>query len=450
MKVKKYLLFFLVIALLFGSLCQAIPLEQDTVTLPIQNEELVEFTLPNGLTVLMKPINNEDNEIVVRMAAKHGHSSFSAEKRVAARISTEVVWGSGVGFQNVDQIAWDLYQHCLDFYLTVDPARRSIEAEGSPEAAETLFKYFNLLFTQPRFEQAALDDVIRRYSKAGDERCYDEDSCFEKKYLLLNTNNYPSFKCLKKEYVEAVLLSDVEEAYRALFSDPSEFVCLVSGNFDPAKIKGIIEKYLGAIPVKQVKKDWKLEEPLLFPKGISVKYIKQRNRTESMTRITFPLQQEISERNFPQLELTVQSMEEKFRREFKERLGSTQGIDVAYEFPLYPMADLGWVVVQFRAQESDTPKLIGIILDNLKEIQRKGIEERDITKARFQKKRANEFWARDRDYWNVVLTNYYFWGWGLSSLISSFDEEAVQNGDVSRGVKEFISLDSYTVITGRR
>ncbi len=98
------------------------------------------------------------------------------------------------------------------------------------------------------------------------------------------------------------------------------------------------------------------------------------------------------------IEITSQVIETRLRRRFREVLGSTQGIDVAYELPYYPHRNPAWLTIQFRCSNPQAEKITNLILTDLSTLGDKGPLQEEVEKVRSLHACNDEFWLQHKRY----------------------------------------------------
>lgn len=143
-----------------------------------------------------------------------------------------------------------------------------------------------------------------------------------------------------------------------------------------------------------------------------------------------------------------QIIEGRLRNEITNKMNLSYGVDVSYEFPVYPFLDNPWISIRFRCEEKTICSLKEIVLVELRRLQAKGATSEELMMIKKLEKGSQEFWLKDDFYWVTMLTNYYLWGWNPEKI----DQQNTAIYDFSLAalnglLKQAISLSNYSVIT---
>ena len=391
-----------------------------------------EFALKNGLKVAFEK-NLGDDEISILMIAKGGYGQVPVQDQVAARVASEVVWEAGFGDMNSDQTSNYLYVNSADLVIDTYPFYRKVEATAYMENLENVFGIIKNIFTKPRLND--LDGALTSLLKGYDPSVSDVEETFEDRIKSINTRDFPPFRPLTKAEVEKVDLKKVEDFYKMAFSNPSEFVIVIVGDFDEASTKDILEKTIGSIPAKPSAFKPLAKWPL-FPEGITRKTINKISRGEPSSRITFPLNFTFNEENLYQLEYVSEVIEAHMRDKLKNLITV---IDVGYELPFYPYSNAVWLSIQLQDKNDELCKAV---LEQLKGMLKKGPDEQDLRRAFEQMEHSNDYWKHDNAYLASRDSNSLLWGWPIKDRKTTPLSASV----VKNNLNSWINLENYSKI----
>lgn len=392
----------------------------------------VEFKLKNGLQVAFEK-NYGDDEISILMVAKGGYGQVPVQDQVAARVASEVVWEAGFGDMNSDQISNYLYENSADLVIDSYPFYRKIEAIAYEESLENVFEVIKNIFSKPRLGE--LSGALASLLKGYDPAVSNVEETFEDRIKLINTRDFPPFRPLTKTDLANVDLKKVEDFYKKAFSNPSEFVLVIVGDFDENKTKEILEKTVGSIAAKPSAFKPLAKWPA-FPEGITKKTISKVSRGESSSRITFPLNFIFNEENLYQLEYISEVIEAHMRDKLKD---SITVIDVGYELPFYPYYNAVWLSIQLQDKND---LLCKKVIEELRNMLKNGPDEQDLRRAYDQMTQSNEYWKLDNAYLASRDSNSLMWGWPIKERKTT----PLSASLVKNNLNSWINLENYSKI----
>lgn len=407
-----------------------------------------EVTLANGMKVVLKKTTFDKDEIYIRVSAPKGYVYLAENLRPAAKNLHEILWESGIGSRTGDQLSVDLFEKGLELSFEIGPAERYIEGEGRSDASNVLLQLIHDLFLVTHIDPKQLSLVKDRLKESVERRACDVSCQFDAFFYRVNTLGYRPLEQIPVSAIDLITVENFQKVLMGAFQDPSEFVAVIVGDFETDAMLGLVEKTLGAIPVTKRPNIW-TEPPILsFPKGTETNTLPQNVTHETLTRISFPINEPINETNIRVLDLLTETIEVRLREELMERYRNLYSLDVSYEFPLYPFMDRPWITIQYRSDKGNTQVLTQLILDQLKELKTKGISDDDLAAAEVLKNQSDDYWNSDNQFWLATLSQYYMMGWDKERIVKNYSENKVEKEQVVNALRTYFPIDNYTIVTG--
>jgi zinc protease len=425
-----------------------LPLTAVETATPLQQLNITELTLKNGLKVCLK-VMPESEEIQLQLFALGGAAAFPESDLAAVLLAPDIALESGLGDFTHEAIAKEMSEYGTDFSVQIQPYQRIIEGSCYPDGLPSLLKWISLTFTAPRFTEIGLSKVLEQTRDSIQNRQQDCDALFDQFYQTINTQhtNIPEFPTLKE--LDQIKLPVAQAHFNRCFSDPSQFMCVIVGEFDLEKMKEQLKQTLETIPASPK------QQPLVdrdlgnnFPPGITTKVFRCGHDDESLTRITFPLTLHDEEQILDQLEFVCQVIETRLRDSIRAQRGTTHAIDVGYEFPLYPHLSSKWLTLQFRSTADEVKLLVKLTRAELEKLRREGPLESEIKAVDLLLQRTDEFWATENSYWVAMISNYLKWGWSLDHLHRS--RAAMSKELVQQFLQDSFAINNFSVIIRSR
>lgn len=410
---------------------------------------LTQLILKNGMTVWLKPTNFESDEVFIKLSALGGFAYLDPSERPSGELAAQIAWESGLGDLTTDQLSVLLYEHSLDLITKIQPFSRLIEGNSGKQGLSSLLKCVNMIFTQHKLTEAGLKEALINARKILSKIDSDSDQIYENAFLQVNTQNPPFLKPLSVKDLENVNLKKAESFFDHCFSDPAPFVCIIVGSFELAEAKNLVNKYLSTIPKKTTDQIFQEKFTTVFPPGVTHKIIHLAGRPDCLTRITFPLQPVLNEKNIPSMEFMCQVIEARLRSVIILEMEFSHGVDVSYEFPLYPLLDNPWISIRFRSDKLDVSRIKHLILKELASLQEDGALVQEMLDIKRLESGSEEFWLRDNFYWVSMLSNYYLWNWSPEQILRAEREtQHLTLTTINHMLKTYFLLSNYSVITG--
>jgi predicted Zn-dependent peptidase len=409
--------------------------------------DAIQLKLGNGMTFCLRSSDDSD-EVFLKMSALGGYGSLSYKNFFSGKLADRIALESGIGEMTSDQLSVFLYKNSLEFVLEITPFSRMMEGEGQEESIEAFLQIVNDIFTRPRFTEKGFEEAISITKGIINKQSNDSDRAYEAAFLRVNTQNYRLLRPLTVADLSKVNFEKARTFFKRSFSDPSDFFCVITGNFDVEKAIKLAEKYIAPIPKPAEGSGLKKPFSVPFPPGITETTIKLPTQPSCLTHVTFPLQIPVTEQNINEIAFMCQVIEGRLRNEITHKMDLSYGVDVAYEFPVYPFLENPWISIRYRCEEDIIGRLKEIVLTELRRLQVKGATAAELATIKKFEKGSQEFWLKDDFYWVSMLSNYYLWGWNPEKIDQQ--NTGIYNlslEELNALLKKAINLNNYSVIT---
>ncbi len=406
-----------------------------------------EYVLSNGMKIILKPTDFEPHEVLVRIMALGGFSCLPAEKLASGRLASAIAWESGAEERTLDQLSVTLYEYSMEFEAKIDAFSRLLEGMANEETLLVLLKIMQSYFTHQHFTYKAFQTVVKQYKEGLIKNSALRDNRYEETFKSINTQNYAYLAPLTKEAIDKANFEIAKEFFYRSFRDPSQFVCVIVGDFDSEKTIEKINNTLGTIPKCQTAESFIPCSLPHFPQRITTKLVPFEGRSDSLARITFPLNSSLDPQKLQTFQTAIQVLEHRLRNSFREKTKSAMGINVCYEFPVYPLAHEGWLVIQYRCSLDRVFSFQKMILTEFKNLCEKGPLQEELDKVLANRKREDGFWLNENSFWAVTLTYDYLRGWGKEGTIKSYYIEChPSTEEIKNIIKDKLNLNNYSII----
>lgn len=413
----------------------------------LENIQVTELILKNGIHIYLRPSENEEQEVMLQIAAAGGYTSFPIEQQASARLVADVVWESGFGSLSSDQLSALLYNYSIELDIAVKPFYQTILGECSTESLPMLIKLISDFLARPQFHKSGLDAALKMMGEVIEHSSFDKTQKYENAFFLLNTKSPIKNAPLTKENINTLNLKQMPEVFEKLFH-PQDFCCVITGDFDIDLVKPYLAKFFGDIPEKSKHLKFTIPFQPQFPSQPESQIISLKNGSDSLTRITFPIAKPIDSSNIYKLEMVCQTIEAHLRSIMQRRLKSSYGVDVAYEFPFYPSFIFPWITVQYRSDFAQAEDLAKIIISEVQHLKNKGPSIADLQVAELSQKANDEFWYHDDEYWLSFLTNAYLMDLKPSTIFDlQKKEKAISLEKMNELLSTLIDATRYTQLT---
>lgn len=207
-----------------------------------------QLKLSNGMTFCLKSTDSDSDEVFFKMSALGGYGSMNPRNFFSGKLADRIALESGMGTMTSDQFSVFLYDHALEFVVDISPFSRTLEGEGQEKSIEAFFQCVNMVFTEPKLTEKGFEEAISLTKNTISKSSNDSDRAYEAAFLRVNTQNSRFLRPLTLEDLSKVNFEKAKAFYHRSFSNPADFFCVITGNFDEEKVIKLIEKYIVPLP----------------------------------------------------------------------------------------------------------------------------------------------------------------------------------------------------------
>jgi zinc protease len=408
-----------------------------------EQDKIHQFTLKNGMKVILKKTKFDTNEILLRMTAKGGYASLPSSVRVNGRLAANIAVESG--FQDISSDKF--YAEDIDLAFEVFAYCRNFDGVSSSEKIDVLLKYIQKIFTQHRLTEDGLTKVLKETKHHLQKDVADHDVLFQNVFLATNTQNFSHLQPLTLRELEAIDLVSCQEIFNSYVANPADFTLVIVGDFDLKTLVPLIESSLGTITKKQSLFNFYIAPEPMFPKKHLEHPISAFGEHNSFARITFPFNKSLDKQSLKAIKLTAYLIQMRISEKLKDVFRKDFGVDIFHEIPIYPQLSLHWLVIQFRSHVSLVSDIQACIVDTLQSMYKKGISPQELIEVKRQFQQQDEFWLRDNEFWVSMLSDYSLWGWEIAPTSGTYCEIAsVTLEEVRQIMESSIHNTNFTFI----
>ena len=391
-----------------------------------------EWTLSNGVRVILKPTDFKQDEILMTAYSPGGLSMIdNVADLPSAAFSTDIIEYTGLAdYSNID----------LQKLLTGKQAGVSAYIKGYEEGLnghssvadfETLMQLTYLYFTAPRKDDEAFDALMNMLRTSLANRDANPMAAFSDSVNLNMSSHSPRTVIADLATIEKVDLDKALALYKQRFALPADFTFIFTGNIDPQDeaTRAAIATYLGGLKGSKKTEEF-IDWGTRTPKGEVDNYF--RRSMEVKKASNFILYTADIPYNLPNsmlLGAAADVLDMRYLESIREQEGGSYGVGVAGRIADTPV-EYAMLLMQFDTDPDKQEKLMGIIHAEVDKIVAEGPRADDLDKVKknYLKQHAEDL--EQNDWWQRALVSYYRDGidrvTGYEEAVNAITAEAVQ------------------------
>lgn len=365
-----------------------------------------EWTLKNGVRIIVKPTKFKADEVFVNLNSKVGISSVTDSEYITAEYLSNIMEMLGIGEFSSSDLKKQMAGIDADVSIDTDRFSSSVVGSGSPKDMESILQLVYLTFTSPRFDEKDFTTAINQYRSYAENLDKDPSTLLDKEIAKALYSSSPRHLPFSKDVLDKIDFKVLPSVYSKLFGSISGFTVTIVGNVDCEKIKPLVEKYIGSIPAKKSKLK-QVDDKADFAKGVVTADFKAQMKQPkvSLARI-YTGDIDYILKNILAVNFLQQILRVRYTASIREEKGGTYGVSVRAQTTADPRGQYK-ISISFDTNEQMADELSEIVVDEIRAIAANGPKEQDVEKIRsFMLKQWKNSLQFNRQ-WTQIIRAYY-------------------------------------------
>jgi len=402
---------------------------------------VTEWTLSNGIKVVLKPTDFKNDQIAFSSFGKGGTSVADANDYQSADFS-EIIQQSGVGDFNPSQLNKLLAGNTGRAGSYIDELYQGFSGSSSPKDIETAFKMVYAYAANPRKDTEIYSKYISDYKVTLENKNASPSSVFaDTVQAVLSSYNKRSMPTTMAD-LDKVSLDKAFAFYKDRFADLGEQTFVFVGNFDLATIKPLVETYIASLPSLGKKQNF-VDLGSNPPKGIVSKTVYKGLEDKASVQLYIHGDYDYTSENNTQLEAVKSALENKILERLREKESGVYSPSVGLSVGKLPTAHY-YFTISFSCATANVEKLIAAAMEEVKNIKTSGASADDISKFKSEEHRQMELNLRNNSYWLGYLTTRLKYGDNLNQLLRNQQlTDAVTVGSTKAAAQQFLNENNF-------
>ena len=375
------------------------------------NESLgvTEWTLSNGVRVMVKPTTFKQDEILFYAFSQGGRSLVATEDLPSAALATDVVELGGLA----DMSATDLQKALTGKRVSISPSisayGENLNGSSTIKDLETLLQLNYLYFTAPRRDEESYQTLMSILESQLANRDKNPKVAWSDSVQMMASNYSERTLILNKDLLAKVSLDKALEVYKARFANPADFTFFFVGNVDPADaaFQAQVCTWLGGLKTSK-KMEKAADDKVRVAMGVQKNYFTRKMETKTASnRIQYTsYDMPYTLANDLNMEMIGRILSTRYLESIREREGGSYGVGCAAWMNRHPVA-YAQLIMQFDTDPEKQEKLMNIIHEEVMTIVENGPLANDLQKEKESMLKDFEEDLEKNGYWIDVLSIYY-------------------------------------------
>lgn len=319
--------------------------------------------LSNGATVYMKATDFKADQILMSAFSKGGTSLYDESEAINLKVASGVFDLGGLGTFSVTDLTKVLAGKKVSLNAYINTYSETMSGKTTPKDFETMMQLTYLYFTSLRSDEEAFESWKTRQKASLANADLNPNTAFKDTLRKELYRNNPRVTSMKVDDVDKVNYARIMQIAKERFSNAADFTFVLTGNIDEATMIPMIEQYIGALPSKKDKENFR-DVGLTENPGKHENIFSHEMETP-MTTVYFCESGKFNNNLKEKLTYSIaaQILNIIFTEEIREKEGGTYGVSSYIELPCVPTP-----VAKFQVYYNTDPDKVVYLNNRIDEI----------------------------------------------------------------------------------
>lgn len=380
-----------------------------------KNEDLgtTEWTLSNGVKVVIKPTEFKQDEILMRAYSEGGTSKVEKlEDLPSAFFATDIIRNNGLGEFSYISLQKLLTGKIAKVHPFLSSTSEGFTGNSSVGDFETMLQLIYLHFTAPREDDEAFKALIEMYKTSLINKTSDPKSIFSDSIQMILNNYHPRNILIGLEILPKIDQNKALDIYKERFAVPADFIFFFTGNINPEDkaTQKAISTWLGGLESTKETEKY-TDRGIRTPKGKIAKYFNHKMEIGAASnRIAYTGEMEYNLANNLNIRVIADILNIRYLESIREKEGGSYGVGVWSYISEKPI-EQAYLMMQFDTDPLKQKRLIKIIHQEIDDIAANGPRADDLQKVKENMLKDFAQHLEENNWWhNTVMYRYYIDG----------------------------------------
>jgi zinc protease len=366
---------------------------------------ITKLTFSNGVTVILKPTDFKNDQIIYGAFAPGGTSLYEGTDYDVASNAGGIMNRMGLGNFSMVQLNNLFTGKVASSSANIIGRASTIRAGAAPQDLEAALQLTYLQFTAPRKDTLMFKNTINNAIAGLTNRYASPANVFaDTVSYIMGNYNYRSAPPTT-DRIGKITVQRAYAIYKERFADASGFTFVFVGNFKPETITPLLERYLGSLPAthQHIKPR---DTGIHIPAGHIVKRVYKGTENKATVQLVFSGDYTYSPLANLQLKALGDVLQIKVLQQLREAEGEVYSPQVQTSYNKYPHNRFA-LTVAFGCAPQNADHLVAMVEQEMKTLKEKGPDADDVQKFKAQYEKNVELALKDNGFWMNYLLGQY-------------------------------------------
>ena len=361
------------------------------------------ITLSNGMRIHVKQTDYSPNKISFKATSWGGNSLYSNEEYINSG-NVGLVRQGGLGNFSAVELNKKLAGKQAGASASVGARTEGIDGNCVKKDLETMLQLVYLNFTSPRRDDDAFTSQMERTRNALKNQDLNPNITLQDSINSVVYNNNVRALRMKEADLDRINYNRLLEMYKERFANAGDFEFFMVGDVNADSVAPLLAKYLGALPVKGKKEEYKVIDQRMTKGERECYFTKEQDTPNSMNVFIYHAPMKETLRNDILVDMLQQAMTMLYTETVREDEGGAYGVPVNANLTDYP-EEIAIAQIILPTAPEKREAMTAIVKDGIKKMMTEGPSEENLGKIKEYMLRSHQEDLKSNGYWMSSLVS---------------------------------------------
>ncbi len=380
--------------------------------------QVYKWVLENGMQVLYKKTDFQNNEILFNGVSYGGTAAFSDADFQMARFGLGMLTKGGVGSLNPLQLAKALTGKNVSVSPYISQFVEGIGGSSSAEDLETAFQLIHQYFSALRKDTLAFQSFVEREKAVASNAMVDPQIYFSHEFSKILTQDHPRTPRVPgTQDLDKIEYNRLMELFGERFQNAGDFTFAFVGNIEEALLADYVKTYLASLPGNGGREKAR-DLGMRTPQKALEKIVEKGTEPQSQVVINLGGEMPYSLEESYLINSLATILQQRLTERMREELGSVYSVWVSGNLTQMP-ADLYNFKVQFFCAPENVHRLKNVVFEEMDKLCKQAPTKEEIAKIREADLQEHHQLLEKNAYWLQLLINSELTDISLYDLVNT-------------------------------
>ncbi len=410
-----------------------------------ENKELGfhELTLSNGVKVILKPTDFQNDQVLMSAARFGGQSLYEEKDKYNAQYSTAVAGAMGIAQFTPTDVGKILSGRTARITTNVAGYSDQISGAAGSDDIETMLQLLYLRMTSPRQDPALFSAYVTSHQDSARNTMSRPEAVFQDSLQsTLYSNNPRAGHIPKPEDFAHIDMARASAISQERFGSAYGLTFIIVGSFDIDKIKPLLETYMASLPVTPVAANYR-DLGVRPVSGVVKKEVRVGSEPKSSVTLTFTGPAKYSLAENTRFYLMIEAINIKIIDDIREKMSLIYGGGMSGAFDRAPYENFR-IGATLPCGPENVDKVIAAVFAEIEQMKQNGPPQADLDKVKRALLEQHKIDVRTNTFWENYLQDATLYGTDPANVLT-FEKRIneVTVDDLKQAANRYFNTANY-------